>query len=148
MERSPLLAVAALAVAAGALSRLVTHLPPLLLGGGATVESVAPVLVAASFLQLLVSPLGAVAVGYAYAGRLDVRDRLAATSLAVAAVGFLGLVAGAAVGLSVLPERVGVAGSLVPLLLNGLAVGATGAVTLTVAVVAGAAVGTLRARPA
>lgn len=150
MERSPLaplLAAAALAAVAGALSRVVTYLPALA-GDGRTLEALGPLAFGASLLQVLVSPVGAVALGYLFADRFAVRDRLPVAGAVVFVAAVVGFAVGVAVALVSLPASAVGAQSLGSTVLDGLAVGVPGAVTLTVGVVAGAALGRLRGRAA
>jgi hypothetical protein len=149
MTRSPLsalLAVGCVGGVAGALSRVATYLPKLLVDGGAPLSTVGVVLPVVSVVQVLVSPVGAVVVGWAVADVLDVEGDLLRAVLAVYFAALAGLVVGAVVALSLAPPDVHGAGSLLVRALNGVVVGLTGAVTVTVAVVAGAAVRRLRRR--
>jgi hypothetical protein len=147
MARSPttaLLVVGCVAGVAGALSRIATYLPKLLVEGGTPLSTVGVVLPFVSVVQVLVSPVGAAVVGWAVADALDLEDDLPLTVLAVYVAALAGLVVGAVVALSLSPPDVHGAGSLLVRALNGLVVGLTGAVTVTVAVVAGVAVRRLR----
>lgn len=146
MERSaflPLLAVGALAAVAGALSRVVTYLPALV-GDGRTLGALGPLAVGASLLQVLVSPLAAVGLGYLFADRFAVRDRLPVAAAGVFVAAVASFAVGVAVALVGLPASAVGSQSLGSTVLDGLAVGVPGAVTLTVGVVAGAALGRLR----
>lgn len=141
----PYAAVAVLAVLSGVSNGVRQYLPVLV-----DISVTAPIelttyLLAMEVANTLFVPVGAVVVGATFADGLDVETRLGATvvvTLLLAAVGYL---AGFSV---VFPFVPGDQQPLFAQLLSAAVVGLTNGITLTVAVVAGAAVRRLRDRPA
>lgn len=144
MNRSPLaplLGVAGLAFLAGLLYRVQVFLPTM------TTHEGLVALNTLTFGLVLVRGVGltlaAVALGYASPAQFDLETSLGRTALLVFAAAFVGYALGGVVGTALAPTG-GFAGGRPAQLLDGGVSSLVGGVSLTVAVVAGAAVARLR----
>ncbi|WP_255197108.1 hypothetical protein [Halorarius litoreus] len=144
----PYAAVTALALLFGASNAVRQYLPVVLGVRGTTPAELSGYLLGASLVNALLVPVGAAVVGYAFADGLAVAARLAVTVAVTLLLAALGVLVGFGVTLTFVLDIEASAGSLVGQFLSAAVVGLTNGLTLTVAVVAGAAVRRLRARPA
>lgn len=149
-SRSPALPYAAVVVLAflfGVADAVRRYLPLWLSNHGLTPPELSAVLLGMSVVNALFVPVGAVAVGYAFADGLDVATRLGVTVAATFLLAAVGYLVGFGVVLGLLPANATGTASLLRNLLVAVVVGFTNGLAVVVAVVAGAAVRRLRRRP-
>lgn len=149
-SRSPALPYAAVVVLAllfGVSDAVRRYLPVWLSNHGLTPPELSVVLLGMTVVNALFVPVGAVAVGYAFADGLDVVTRLGVTAAGVFVVAVVGYLLGFGVVLGLVPADATGTASLLRNLLAAVVVGLTNGLAVVVAVVAGAAVRRLRRRP-